>query len=81
MRIIVFVVVMVFAIVHLRIGWTAGTFKDFQIDQTWVYILGLAFGSKAFQRFTEKEDEASSATKKRLEAILKGKEEEEPKEH
>jgi predicted membrane channel-forming protein YqfA (hemolysin III family) len=78
MRIVVFVVVMVFAVVHLKIGWNAGTFKDFQIDQTWVYILGLAFGSKAFQKFSEKEDNESAAeTKRRLDALLKGKEQKE----
>ncbi len=53
MRVIVFAVVMVFSVVHLKIGWNAGTFKDFQIDNTWVYILGLAFGSKVFQKFNE----------------------------
>jgi len=55
MRVIVFAVVMVFAVVHLKIGWNAGTFKDFQIDNTWVYIIGLAFGSKVFQKFNEEE--------------------------
>jgi len=53
MRVVVFAVTMVFSVVHLKIGWNAGTFKDFQIDQTWVYILGLAFGSKVFQKFGE----------------------------
>lgn len=56
MRVVVFAVTMVFAVIHLKIGWNAGSFKDFQIDQTWVYILGLAFGSKVFQRFGEKSD-------------------------
>jgi hypothetical protein len=56
MRVIVFAVVMVFAVVHLKMGWNAGSFKDFQIDSTWVYIVGLAFGSKAFQKFYEKDD-------------------------
>ena len=31
----------------------AGSFEDFTIDKTWVYILGLAFGSKAIQKFGE----------------------------
>lgn len=57
MRVVVFAVTMVFSVVHLKIGWTAGTFKDFQIDQTWVYILGLAFGSKVFQKFGEDQSE------------------------
>ena len=53
MRVIVLTVVMVFAIIHVKIGWTAGSFTDFKIDNTWIYILGLAFGSKAFQKFAE----------------------------
>lgn len=53
MRVVVFAVVMVFSIIHLKIGWNAGSFKDFEIDNTWVYILGLAFGSKVFQKFGE----------------------------
>ncbi len=55
MRVIVFAVVMVFSVVHLKIGWNAGTFKDFEIDNTWVYIIGLTFGSKVFQKFSEEE--------------------------
>ncbi len=54
MRVVVFAVTMVFSVIHLKIGWNAGSFKDFQIDQTWVYILGLAFGSKVFQKYGEK---------------------------
>jgi hypothetical protein len=61
MRVVVFAVVMVFSVIHLKIGWNAGTFKDFNIDQTWIYILGLAFGSKVFQKFGE-EDGAKGAT-------------------
>ena len=53
MRVIVFTVVMVFAIIYIKIGWTAGSFSEFKIDSTWVYILGLAFGSKVFQKFGE----------------------------
>lgn len=55
MRVIVFTVVMVFAIIYVKIGWTAGSFSEFKIDSTWVYILGLAFGSKVFQKFGEEE--------------------------
>jgi hypothetical protein len=56
MRVIVFAVVMVFCVVHLKIGWNAGSFKDFEIDNTWIYIIGLAFGSKVFQKFSEEEN-------------------------
>ena len=53
MRVVVVAVTMVFSVIHLKIGWNAGSFKDFQIDQTWAYILVLAFGSKVFQKFGE----------------------------
>lgn len=53
MRMIVFMTVSIFAIISIKIGWTARTFDEFRIDRTWVYILGLAFGSKVFQKFSE----------------------------
>lgn len=55
MRIIVFAVVLLFCTIYLKIGWSIGKMEQFTIDQKWIYILGLAFGSKAFQRFTETE--------------------------
>jgi hypothetical protein len=55
MRVIVFAVVMMFAVLYVKLGWNAGTFETFSIDDKWVYILGLAFGSKAFQKFGETE--------------------------
>ncbi|MBI1768065.1 MAG: hypothetical protein HYR67_06800 [Bacteroidetes bacterium] len=56
MRIIVLIVVLVFALVYIKLGWVAGSFSEFVIDTSWIYILGLAFGSKAFQRFAENDD-------------------------
>jgi hypothetical protein len=56
MRIIVFAVVMLFCTIYLKIGWTITQLETLTIDQRWVYILGLAFGSKAFQRYGEKEE-------------------------
>lgn len=66
MRITVFAVVMLFCTIYLKIGWSISKYEDLRIDSQWVYILGLAFGSKAFQRFTEKEqdDEKKDAEKK-----------------
>jgi hypothetical protein len=55
MRVIVFAVVMVFVFIYIKIGWNAGSFEDFTIDQPWIYILGLAFGGKAIQKFAEEE--------------------------
>ncbi len=59
MRIIVFAVVLLFCTIYIKIGWSVSKFEEFTIDQRWIYILGLAFGSKAFQRYGEK-DESSS---------------------
>lgn len=56
MRIIVLIVVLVFAVVYIKLGWVAGSFEEFFIDTSWIYILGLAFGSKAFQKFAEKDE-------------------------
>lgn len=60
MRIIVFGLVMVFCVIYLKISWTVGNFEDFKIDETWIYILGLAFGSKVFQKFGEEKKENKS---------------------
>jgi len=56
MRIVVFAIVMVFCVIYLKIGWSIGNFEQFKIDKTWIYVLGLAFGSKVFQRFGEEEE-------------------------
>ncbi len=60
MRIVVLIVVLVFAVVYIKLGWVAGTFAEFVIDTSWIYILGLAFGSKAFQKFAENDEGAGS---------------------
>lgn len=60
MRVVVLVVVLVFAVVYIKLGWVAGSFESFVIDSSWIYILGLAFGSKAFQKFAENDDEGST---------------------
>jgi hypothetical protein len=56
MRVCVYMIVMVFAVVYIKLGWIAGGFEDFKIDQTWVYIIGLALGSKVAQKFGEDGD-------------------------
>jgi len=56
MRVVVFVVVAVFVITSVKIGWNAESFDDFTIDRSWLYILGLAFGSKVFQSFAEEDE-------------------------
>src|SRR5215216_3290094 len=57
MRIVVFAVVLLFCTIYMKIGWSIGKMEEFTIDKQWIYILGLAFGSKAFQRYSENEDE------------------------
>ena len=64
MRIIVFAVVMLFCTIYFKIGWSISKFQDLTIDKTWIYILGLAFGSKAIQRFTEEEEVVAETEKK-----------------
>ena len=62
MRFVVLAVVVVFAVVTVKIGWQTSSFEDFKIHSTWVYILGLAFGGKVAQTFTEDDHSNSSAT-------------------
>ena len=57
MRIVVLITVLVFGVVYIKLGWVAGSFESFVIDTSWIYILGLAFGGKAFQRFAENDEE------------------------
>lgn len=59
MRVIILAVVLVFVLIYTRIGWNSGSMDDFKIDPTWVYILGLAFGAKAAQKFAEEDNNAA----------------------
>lgn len=59
MRFLVLTVVLVFATITIKIGWQTSSFEDFKIDNTWVYILGLAFGGKVAQTFTEEKSPTS----------------------
>src|SRR5256885_14482082 len=40
MRVVTFSVVLVFTLIYVKLGWNAGSFDEFKIDPTWVYILG-----------------------------------------
>ena len=62
MRIIVFAVVMVFCTIYIKLAWSTATFQTLKIDQSWIYILGLAFGSKVFQKFGENAAEEKPET-------------------
>ena len=67
MRIIVFAVVLLFCTIYMKIGWSVSNFEQFTIDQRWIYILGLAFGSKAFQRFGENDDSGADSDTQKVE--------------
>lgn len=73
MRILVFAVVMVFCVIYLKIGWSLNNFENFTIDKTWVYILGLAFGSKVFQKFGEESEKVESETTEEIAGVSKKK--------
>jgi hypothetical protein len=69
MRIIVFAITLLFCTIYLKIGWSISKYEDLNIDPQWVYILGLAFGSKAFQSFSEKDDERKNSKKDEADLI------------
>jgi hypothetical protein len=71
MRIVVFAVVLLFCTIYLKIGWTITKLETLTIDQRWIYILGLAFGSKAFQRFGEKEEDDTTSMREEKTIIQK----------
>ncbi len=52
MRVIVFMVVSVFCLLYVKMGWELKDMKLFTIDKAWIYILGLAFGGKVVQSFS-----------------------------
>jgi len=54
MRVVVLVIVLIFAFVYVKAARETGTLANLKIDQSWIYVLGLAFGSKVFQKFAEK---------------------------
>ena len=57
MRVVVLMTVSVFVITTVKLGWSVSSLLEFRIDKSWIYILGLAFGAKAVQRFAEEEDD------------------------
>jgi hypothetical protein len=61
MRVVVLITVLIFAVVTLKLAWGLKTFDEWRIDRTWIYILGLAFGGKAFQKYSEIEGAKNEA--------------------
>ncbi|HEX8021280.1 hypothetical protein [Mucilaginibacter sp.] len=53
MRIVVFMVINVFCLLALKLGWEAKNFKDIGVDQYWTGIIAFVFGAKATQSFFE----------------------------
>jgi hypothetical protein len=56
MRVIVLAVVLVFVLTYVKLAWTVESLEELKIDNNWVYILGLAFGAKAIQRYAEDDE-------------------------
>ena len=57
MRIVVFAVTLVFCMIYIKLAWNISAIESMRIDEKWIYILGLAFGSKAAQKFAEENEE------------------------
>lgn len=53
MRIAAFMVVNLFCLLAIKIGWSKNSFAEIGINQYWVGILAFAFGAKATQSFFE----------------------------
>jgi hypothetical protein len=62
MRVVVLMTISIFVITTVKLSWTVSSLLEFRIDKSWIYILGLAFGAKAVQRFAE-EPEDQTKTK------------------
>jgi hypothetical protein len=68
MRVVVFSVTMVFVVIYTKLGWNAA-FDEFKVDSTWISILGLAFGAKAVQHFSEANEQTEKAKAKQAPPI------------
>ena len=53
MRIAVLMIVSVFALMTVKVGWGATALGDLRIDSSWAWVLAAALGGKAAQSFAE----------------------------
>jgi hypothetical protein len=53
MRVAVLIIVSVFGVLTLKAGWSATSIEALKINDTWVYLLGVALGAKALQSIAE----------------------------
>jgi hypothetical protein len=53
LRICVLMVVAVFSVIMVKVGWEIHDLSKFDASDSWIYILGLAFGAKVTQSFAE----------------------------
>lgn len=53
LRICVLMVVAVFTLIMVKVGWEIHDLSKFYANESWIYILGLAFGAKVTQSFAE----------------------------
>ena len=54
MRIVVFMIVSVFAIITIKLGWSIERLSEFSIDKSWIYIIIAALGGQVTQDFIER---------------------------
>ena len=53
MRIASYMIVCIFILLSVKIGWACNSFEKFTLDSTWAWILGVALGSKTIQSLGE----------------------------
>lgn len=54
MRFAVLAVIIVFCLLTIKHGWNAPSLADLSLSESWSWILGVAFGGKALQRWGER---------------------------
>lgn len=53
MRLAVLMIVLLFGMLTLKSGWNAKSLAELKLDESWIYLIGFAFGGKALQSFAE----------------------------
>lgn len=53
MRVSVLMIVSVFLLLTLKVGWGATTLEELHLSESWIWVLAAAMGGKAFQSFAE----------------------------
>ena len=53
MRVAVLMVISLFVVLTLKVGWDADSLQSLALDPSWTWVLAAALGGKAFQAFAE----------------------------